>query len=72
MVGLIHQGTPWKATGPAALVVAGMMVDERVAHGTPPVRPTSLHFWSALQTLRRHQAPLILRNVRDESKAVEF
>lgn len=27
---IIHQETPWTATGPAALVVAGLLVDERI------------------------------------------
>jgi hypothetical protein len=27
---IIHQGTPWTATGPTALVVAGLVADERI------------------------------------------
>jgi len=30
---IIHQGTPWTATGPAALVVAGLLSDERIDRG---------------------------------------
>jgi hypothetical protein len=30
---VIHQGTPWTATGPAALVIAGLMFDERIDRG---------------------------------------
>lgn len=32
---VIHQGTPWTATGPAALVVAGLLADERIDLGEP-------------------------------------
>jgi hypothetical protein len=32
---IIHQGTPWTATGPAALVVAGLLSDERIDRGEP-------------------------------------
>src|SRR6266852_3392924 len=41
---VIHQGTPWTATGPAALVVAGIMADECIDHGNPPVRLDLLSF----------------------------
>jgi hypothetical protein len=41
---VIHQGTPCTATGPAALVVAGMMADERIGSGDPPVRPDLIAF----------------------------
>lgn len=30
---VIHQGTPWAATGPVALVVAGLLSDERIDRG---------------------------------------
>jgi hypothetical protein len=30
---IIHQGTPWTATGPAALVVAGLLSDGRIDRG---------------------------------------
>ena len=30
---IIHQGTPWTATGPAALVVAGFLTNERIDRG---------------------------------------
>jgi hypothetical protein len=30
---IIHQGTPWSATGPVALVVAGLLSDERIDRG---------------------------------------
>src|SRR5688572_33357142 len=32
---VIHQGTPWTATGPAALVVAGLLSDPRLDRGHP-------------------------------------
>ena len=32
---IIHQGTPWTATGPAALVLAGLLSDERIDRGEP-------------------------------------
>ena len=40
---IIHQGTPWTATGPAALVIAGLLSDERIdrgakASGAEPIR----------------------------------
>jgi hypothetical protein len=41
---VIHQGTPWSATGPVALVVAGMMADQRIDRGDRPVRIDLLSF----------------------------
>jgi hypothetical protein len=41
---IIHQGTPWTATGPAALVVAGMMADDRIDRGIEPIRADLLSF----------------------------
>jgi hypothetical protein len=32
---VIHQGSPWTATGPAALVVAGLLSDERIDRDEP-------------------------------------
>src|SRR5262249_48399 len=32
---IIHQGTPWTAAGPAALVVAGLLSDQRIDRGEP-------------------------------------
>ena len=40
---IIHQGTPWTATGPAALVVAGLLSDERIDRGEP-IRANLLSF----------------------------
>lgn len=40
---IIHQGTPWTATGPAALVVAGLLLDERIDHAEP-IRANLLSF----------------------------
>jgi len=40
---IIHQGTPWTATGPAALVVAGLLSDERIDRGEP-IRADLLSF----------------------------
>jgi hypothetical protein len=40
---IIHQGTPWTATGPTALVVAGLLSDERIDRGEP-VRADLLSF----------------------------
>lgn len=40
---IIHQGTPWSATEPAALVVAGLLSDERIDHGGP-IRASLLSF----------------------------
>jgi len=40
---VIHQGTPWTATGPAALVVAGLLSDERIDRGEP-IRANLLSF----------------------------
>lgn len=40
---VIHQGTPWTATGPTALVVAGFLSDERIDRGEP-VRASLLSF----------------------------
>ncbi|MEV4094485.1 hypothetical protein [Streptosporangium saharense] len=36
---VIHQGTPWSATPPAALVVAGLLADPRTARHTVSSRP---------------------------------
>src|SRR5438067_1508734 len=40
---VIHQGTPWTATEPAALVVAGLLSDERLDRGEP-IRANLLSF----------------------------
>jgi hypothetical protein len=40
---IIHQGTPWTATGRAALVVAGFLSDERIDRGEP-IRANLLSF----------------------------
>jgi hypothetical protein len=40
---IIHQGTPWSATGPVALVVAGLLSDERIDRGEP-IRANLLEF----------------------------
>jgi hypothetical protein len=40
---IIHQGTPWTATGPVALVVAGLLSDERIDRGEP-IRANLLSF----------------------------
>jgi hypothetical protein len=40
---IIHQRTPWTATGPAALVVAGLLSDERIDRGEP-IRARLLSF----------------------------
>jgi hypothetical protein len=40
---VIHQGTPWTATEPAALVVAGLIVDGRIDRGEP-IRERLLSF----------------------------
>jgi hypothetical protein len=39
---IILQGTPWTATGPAALVVAGLLSDERIIAASR-FAPTSCH-----------------------------
>jgi hypothetical protein len=44
---IIHQGTPWTATEPAALVVAGLLSDERLDHGEP-VRANLLSFLASV------------------------
>ncbi len=40
---IIHQGTPWTATAPVAMVVAGLLSDERIDRGEP-VRANLLAF----------------------------
>jgi hypothetical protein len=40
---VIHQGTPWTATGPAAQVVAGLLSDDRIDRGEP-IRANLLKF----------------------------
>lgn len=40
---IIHQGTPWTATAPAALVIAGLLSDERIDRGEP-IRANLLSF----------------------------
>src|SRR2546429_9991902 len=40
---IIHQGTPWTATGPTALVVAGLLSDGRIDRGEP-IRANLLAF----------------------------
>jgi hypothetical protein len=44
---IIHQGTPWTATGPVALVVAGFLSDERIDRG-PPIRDALLEFLASV------------------------
>jgi len=44
---VIHQGTPWTATGPAALVVAGLLSDPRLDRGHP-IRANLLAFLVAV------------------------
>ena len=41
---IIHQGTPWTATGPVALVVAGLLLDERIDRGPEPIRANLMSF----------------------------
>jgi hypothetical protein len=41
---VIHQGTPWTATGPVALVVAGLLLDERMDREGEPIRANLLSF----------------------------
>ncbi|GAA4135636.1 hypothetical protein [Actinomadura keratinilytica] len=45
---VLHQGTPWAVTAPAALVVAGLLADPAtgapIAEGEAPLRATLLHF----------------------------
>jgi hypothetical protein len=40
---ILHQGTPWTATGPAALVIAGLLSDEQIDRGEP-IRANLLSF----------------------------
>jgi hypothetical protein len=42
---VIHQGSPWTVTGPAALVVAGLVNDQRIA---PEVRAELIAFLAAV------------------------
>jgi hypothetical protein len=41
---IIHQGTPWTATGPVALVVAGLLSDERIDQADESIRANLLSF----------------------------
>jgi hypothetical protein len=43
---IIHQGTPWTATGPVALVVAGFLVDQRIGKADPTLRSNLISFLS--------------------------
>jgi hypothetical protein len=45
---IIHQGTPWTATGPTALVVAGLLLDGRIDRGPEPIRASLLAFLVAV------------------------
>src|SRR5512140_1505351 len=45
---IIHQGTPWTATGPAALVVAGLLGDRRLDSYGPDLRATLISFLEAV------------------------
>jgi hypothetical protein len=46
---IIHQGTPWTATGPATLVVAGLLLeDPRIDLGPEPVRAELMSFLVAI------------------------
>ena len=44
---IIHQGTPWTATEPAALVVAGLLSDARLDRGAP-IRANLLSFLASV------------------------
>lgn len=35
---IMHQGTPWTATGPVALVIAGLLYDDRIDRGGESIR----------------------------------
>lgn len=50
---IIHQGTPWTATGPAALVVAGFLSDERIDCGAP-VRANLISFLASVAEAPEH------------------
>jgi hypothetical protein len=50
---IIHQGTPWTATGPAALVVAGFLSDERIDRGEP-IRANLLSFLVSVAEAPEH------------------
>lgn len=50
---IIHQGTPWTATGPVALVVAGLLADERIDRGEP-VRANLLSFLVSVAEAPEH------------------
>jgi hypothetical protein len=50
---IIHQGTPWTATGPAALVVAGLLSDERIDRGEP-IRANLLSFLVSVAKAPEH------------------
>jgi hypothetical protein len=41
---IIHQGTPWTATGPVALVIVGFLSDSRIDCGDLPLRASLLSF----------------------------
>jgi len=41
---VIHQGTPWTVTGPAACVIVGLLADERIDRGEMPLRAPLLQF----------------------------
>jgi hypothetical protein len=45
---IIHQGTPWTATGPVALVVAGLLLDGRLDRGPTPPRANLVRFLAAV------------------------
>jgi hypothetical protein len=59
---IIHQGTPWTATGPAALVVAGFLSDERLDRGQS-IRANLLSFLCSVA-----EAPEQMRVTEDELK----
>ena len=41
---IIHQGTPWTATGPAALFIAGLLSDRRFDRALEPIRAELFSF----------------------------
>lgn len=57
---VIHQGTPWSATPPAALVVAGLLSDPRTARHTVssrPLRAVLLDFLGEVAEATQPEAP---------------
>jgi hypothetical protein len=59
---IVHQGTPWTATGPVARVLAGFLDDVRIDRPPHPVRAAILDFLGAVAETPERNADVLARS----------